>query len=211
MARPPTWRSCCFNKKGHAPSSTASISLGPGSRMAAPNSRMNASAVAVDHPVSARSRRPGAGPPHLDIEDAVTAVGQDDGGDVQPLARHGPERLRGVHGAAIGFQGHHLAAGAGQRGAQRHRQSLANCAAGHREMVVAGGAGQMRPDLLVRGNGLIGKDGALGRQRAAQGPTASAVSGSPTGRAGRGEPSTALPDGRAPNSSASHSSAPAPS
>src|ERR1017187_392920 len=103
----------------------------------------------VDHLAGARPHCAGAGPPHLDIEDAVTAVRQDDDGYVQPLARHGPQRLQGVHGAAVGFERHHLAAGAGQRGAQCHRQSLAYGTARHREMIVPRGVGSIAIDALA--------------------------------------------------------------
>ena len=74
------------------------------------------------------------------MQDRVAAVGEDDGHDVERLARLRPERLHGVHGAAVGLQAITLRSGAGERGADRQRQAQPDRAAGQLQEVVRRGA-----------------------------------------------------------------------
>ena len=119
---------------------TASMSRGPRSRIAASNCAANSDAVAarvaatpipsasftqsssgrpmsIIPPAAVPRRHPAA--LHLDPQHAVAAVGQDHADYVEPLAGHGPQRLQGVHAAAVAFERDHLAIGARQCRARR--------------------------------------------------------------------------------------------
>src|SRR5829696_5045064 len=69
-------------------------------------------------------------------EDGVGAVVHDQGSDVVYLTRLRPQRLHIVNGAAVTLQAEHRAILAGNGGAGRHRQAVADRTAGELEPVV---------------------------------------------------------------------------
>src|SRR5215213_7474075 len=69
-------------------------------------------------------------------EDGVGAVVHDQGRDVEVLAALRPQRLHIVHGAAVALEAEHRAFRAGDGGAGRHRQAVADGTAGELEPVV---------------------------------------------------------------------------
>ena len=173
---------------------TASIRCGPGSASALRSWVTNSSAVVArvgGHPHAARqgdeverwtrqahhvvglgASGPGANALVLDPQDRVSAIIQNDGGDVEPLAGDRPQRLRRVHGAAVGLEADDLAIRTGHGGADRDGDAIADRAAGEHEPVVArracGGAMEEEPG----GVGLVGHDRVLrhqGAERARQG------------------------------------------
>jgi hypothetical protein len=53
---------------------------------------------------------------HLDLENPVSPVGEQHDRNIKLLPCHRPQRLRRVHGAAVGFKRNHLPVGTGERG-----------------------------------------------------------------------------------------------
>src|SRR3954447_1832749 len=94
-------------------------------------------------------------------EDGVGAVVHDQGRDVETLARLRPQRLHIVHGAAVALEAQHRAVRAGDGGAGRHRQAVADGTAGELEPVVR----RRAPERSVKGapyqDRLIDDDGVL--------------------------------------------------
>ncbi len=77
-----------------------------------------------------------AGSCQLGAEDPVGAVVEDHNGDLEPFARHRPERLDRVQSRAIGLECDDRPIGARDRRADRDRQSLTDRAPGQREPVM---------------------------------------------------------------------------
>ena len=67
---------------------------------------------------------------HLDVQDAIDAIGEHDRDHVEPLARHGPQRLHGIGGGAIAAERQHLAVRRRHARAHCQRQPEADRAAG---------------------------------------------------------------------------------
>ncbi|KAG0766349.1 hypothetical protein G6F22_017848 [Rhizopus arrhizus] len=121
------------------------------------------------------------------MQRGVGAVGQDHRQAIQIFTRLRPQRLQGVHAAAIGLQRDDLAVRARHGGAGRHRQADADGPARQHQPIVRRAAGAVDREFAALRDGLVAHDGLL-RQAVA-------------GVARRGA-SAAMP-----NSSANHSSA----
>ena len=104
------------------------MTLGPGVARAFANWSLNSSAVRrggveahtrgqlgevdvgsteVEHVLARGPEASGPNPVQLHVQDRVGVVVEEYGGHVEALAGHRPPRLQGVHGAAVGLQGHH--------------------------------------------------------------------------------------------------------
>ncbi len=164
--------------------STASIRQGP----RPPSARLNASASSLSVPaLKAGSPKPFAklspfdyrsgefgeglrlgtglsdtGAGKFGLQNAVAAIRADNHGYVRALAGHRPERLEGVQAAAVGLEGDHAPLRAGESGAERIGQALADGAARDEEHGVGRGFGRIfgvpgeaRRDRFVHDNGIL--------------------------------------------------------
>ena len=147
----------------------ASISRGPCPRIAAANSFRKSSAVSAREAstpipfasstqsnsgrcksikrIGLRANAAGARACHFDLEDPVTPVREHHDRNIKLFPRHGPERLRRVHGAAVGFECHHLPIGTRERRSDCDGKSLADGAACYRKQIVRSGMAQVALDL----------------------------------------------------------------
>ena len=98
---------------------------------------------------------------HLDREDLVAAVRDDDRRDVEALARLRPQRLQRVHRAAVRLQREHRPVRTGDGRAGRRRWPMPDRAAGEREQGVARRARRGRPVRAARADALVDDDRAL--------------------------------------------------
>ena len=82
-------------------------------------------------------------------------------GDVEALARLGPQGLHRVHRAAVGLQADHLAIRACERRPGGERQSDTDSAAGDLQVVVRGRAPRPRQESRCGGERLVDDDRAF--------------------------------------------------
>ena len=116
---------------------------------------------------------------------------------VERLARHRPEGLERVEARAVGLEGDHAAAGAGDRGARGAGQALADRAARERERGVRRGAGRVRgPRRGRRSRPRPPRSRPRAGARRACGPSAP-TSSAPVAGAGRGAVGARAAAGRA--------------
>ncbi|MCY1428373.1 hypothetical protein D9M71_442550 [compost metagenome] len=100
----------------------------------------------------------------LYIEHRVGRIVEDDRGDVEPLARHGPQGLNGVHRGAIADQRQHWSVGAGNGRADGIRQALPDGPAGEGDEIVARRSCRHRRKHQPGGDGFVDQDGVLRQQ-----------------------------------------------
>jgi hypothetical protein len=135
----------------------------------------DAHAFSQMHPIemgiveSQHAPRIGTGIAHADIpqfafEDPVGAIGEEDGDDVEALARLGPQALHGIHAAAVRLHADHLAAGAGKGRAGRKGNADTDRTACDRQEIVRPRAMRLAEEGRRRGQGLVADDSALRHQ-----------------------------------------------
>ena len=144
----------------------------------------------------------------LAAQDRVAAVREEQRRHVEPLARLRPQRLQGVHAAAVALEADHLAVRARHRGAGRHRHAHADRAAHIRQPIMRRRRTGRRKKAAPGRDRLVDDDRILRKQRRrATVPIASELI-APVAGAGGGSLVTGAGVECAPSSSAKAASAP---
>ena len=102
----------------------------------------------------------------LAAQDVVGAVGEHQDGDIEVLARHRPQRLHGVHRAAVALERDDLAVRAGDGGADGRRQGEADRPAHQGHPVVWRRMGGQGGETAPGRDRFVDHDGVLRQQRA---------------------------------------------